>query len=108
MPRFQASGAGTTGSINISNLRVTTPVISNPVITFANVEQSFTFPANTVRFKIKARETSTITISYVSASEYITIYPGSEYDEDNIERGSLTIYIKSNKANQIIEIISWS
>lgn len=109
MPNIQATGTG--GNITISNLRVTTPAVSNTTIISANTEQGIALPANTVKFKLKARGTARLQIAYTateSGTNYMTIYPGQCYEEDAINRVSTTIYIQSSKAGEVVEIVSWS
>lgn len=108
MAKIQSSTAGVTGSVNITNLRVTTPVIDNVVLPTAGVEYPIILPANTVKYKILARGQSKLTIGYVSSGTFLTVWPGHSYDEDNIDRGSTTLFVVASKANETIEIVSWS
>jgi len=89
---------------------VTLPVIANISVPTANIEQSYSLPSNTKRFKLQARGDSKIQLAYTNGQtnvQFITVFPGNDYNEINIE-GSLTLYFRTNKNNETIEILSWS
>ena len=100
------------GTLDISALTVTTPVIANQTITSANTEYSYALPANTKRFKIQNRNEGLIKLSYTSGqsgTNYWTIFPGQQYDGENISNtATLTLYYQSTKAAQLLEVVSWS
>lgn len=98
------------GSINIVEGSLTTPTITNFPIVAAATEYSFTFPANTKKFTLNARNNAKLQISYVSGqtgTSFKTVYSGSVHKEEKIGIASLTIYFQSNKAGEILEISSW-
>jgi len=100
------------GTLDLSGLTVTTPVIVNQSIVSANTEYSYALPANTKRFKIQNRNEGLVKLSYntgESGTKYWSIFPGQQYDGENIsDTASLTIYYQSPKASQTLEVISWS
>jgi hypothetical protein len=100
------------GSINtnIISQTINTPVIANINSVLANTEYNYTFPTNTKKFKFKARGNSKIQFSFVTGQtdkQYITIHPGGIYEETGLG-SNVTIYFQTSKANEIIEILSWS
>lgn len=99
------------GSLPFSSSPYTTPVIANPTASVANTEYSYTFPDGTRKFRINARGNSKLQISYSSGTtntQYITIYPGNSFEESELSTTSFTIYYRSSKANEVVEILSWS
>ena len=100
------------GSIdaNIVSDTISIPVITNFNALLANTEYNYTFPVNTKKFKFKARGNSKIQFSFTngqSSTQYITIYPGGIYEETGLG-STVTIYFQTSKANEIVEILSWS
>lgn len=101
------------GSINVNTNTdsATTFTIKNMVATLANTEYSYAFPASTKKFKIKARGSAKLQIAFTSgntATEYITIFPGVLHEEVGLNLVSSTIYFRSTKPNETIEISSWA
>ena len=108
MPQIQASGSPT--NLSVSNLRVTTPTITNTTMAAANTEQAIALPANTARFRICVRNNAVLKLAFTateSGTNYITIWPGAYYIENQIDRVSTTLYIQSSKAGEVVEIVSW-
>ena len=98
------------GSINVNIKGSGTPVIKNITTVLAATEYSYAFPANTKRFKIKARGNAKLQLAFISGQsgvEYITIFPGSSYIENDLTLSSVTAYFQSTKANEVVEICSW-
>lgn len=90
---------------------VTIPFIDNLSVPLANTEVSYTLPTNTRRFILKNRSSGMLKLSYTSGQsgvKWFSIEPGNSYSETNISKPSLTIYLQSPTANQILEILSWS
>lgn len=108
MSIVSGSNTGLTTSVNPL---VTNPTIVNLSIPLANTEVSYVFPAGTKRFSLQNRFDGKITLAYAvgdSGILYYTIWPGNEFAENNIHvSASITIYVQSPKASQIIEIRSW-
>lgn len=99
------------GSINVNILGASTPTIVNINVALANTEQSYALPANTKRFFIQARGNAKIQLAFTSSqsgTNYITISPGSKYEEKSVQLSSTTLYFQLNKAGQEVEILSWA
>lgn len=100
------------GSINVKELGVSTPLITNIAVPLANNEMSFTFPLFTKRFTFNVLGDSKAQFSYIpgqSGTNFKTIYPGNEYKETDLTlTGPLTIYFRLTKAGQKVEILSWA
>lgn len=83
--------------------------VDNIAVAFANTEYQIVLPDKTRKFKIKAREADTILqITNVSSGDYFTIPYGCCYEEDGLSTDSVTVYIKSNKNNRTLELLTWS
>jgi hypothetical protein len=90
----------------------TVATIANVAVTLANTEYSYTFPTGTKNFLLRDRDAdSKLRIAYAlgdTGTTYFTNYPGNIYTSDNLATTSgFTIYFRSNKANRVIEILSW-
>ncbi len=100
------------GASNVNIGGVTTPDIINFSLTLANTEYTINLPAGTQRFQIKSRGTHILKLSYTlnqSGTVYLSIYPGDCYQEFGIDASSsLTVYMQSTGAGEVVEIISWS
>lgn len=99
------------GSVNAVVGGVNTPVISNFITINASTEYNYSFPANTKKFSLNARGNAKLQFSYTigqSGSNFKTVFPGNSYSESNIVVPILTIYFQSNKAGEVVEILSWS
>jgi hypothetical protein len=98
------------GSITIGGLA--TPTVTNVAIPTANTEQSHMFAATVKKFIIKSRERGKLQIAYSSGqtgTKYITVRPGSIYCMDDLQlAGVLTLYFRSSKANDVLEVESWA
>lgn len=105
------SASRSTGGSGASGA-VTNPVITNTTLTLANTEYSISLPSNTIRFMLRARNSSRLQLSYVSGesnTEYITLLPGVIYIEKEVSTSvSLTLYIQSNTAGEVVELVSWT
>lgn len=101
------------GSINVNatGSGASSPAIGNIVMTMANTEYSYAFPANTKRFIMRVRGTGKLQFSFVAgqtATNYMTLFPGSVHEEAEINISSTTVYFQNSKANEVVEILSWS
>jgi len=99
------------GSINVNINPLTTPLIVNTVATLVNTEYSYAFPSNTKKFRIRARGNAKLQVAFVSGQSgtlFKTVFPGSEYEEIDLKLTGITIYFQSNKAGEIVEIVSWT
>lgn len=72
-------------------------------------EYTIDFPVNVRRFMVKARGLAKINIAYAALStQTITVSPGCTYEESNlVTPTAITLYIKSNKPNTVIEAVYW-
>jgi hypothetical protein len=76
------------------------PEISRFAITTANVEETFTFPANTKYFRIQNEGVRFIRLAYSSGEtadggDYTQIAPFDSLSVSGIEQTSVTIYLRS-------------
>jgi hypothetical protein len=94
----------------VENVVLLAPSIANFSMPNANQEYSFTFPDKTIKFLMKIRggyaKTQFSYISGQSGTNYMTLSMGNFYKEDT-NVSNKTIYMQTNKPNQIMEIIYW-
>ena len=83
------------------------PTISQVLLTSANTEVSFAFPAGTSMFRIKARGGQKFTIAYTAGGNVYTIPKKNEYCLTDICADDVTIFLQSPKDSVTIEIESW-
>ena len=83
-------------------------------VVIGTTETSITIPAGTIRFDIQASpRVAKLTVAEssggtASALTSWTIYPGNSWGEDLDGEASLTIYIKSNKINTTLQLVTWT
>lgn len=99
--------------VNVVNAGVeaeTVPFIANVAMPTAGTEYSYNIPDNTKSLKIRAREASSLRIAYTAggtSTTYFTLSRGATYEISNINSVGNTIYIQSDKDNQVLEIDGW-
>lgn len=89
---------------------ITNPKIYNVTCTLADTEYSLSLSADTKQFIIKARGQATIKIAFVSGDTdtlYVTIPPNAVYGESGVIFNG-TVYLQSNKPNQVVEVLEWT
>ena len=87
----------------------TTANIVNILVSLANVEQTFSLPANCKGFLIRARQNCRMRLSYVvngTTTAWITIGLGGYFKDDN-KYSSQNIYYQVDRANTDIEILTY-
>lgn len=104
-----ASASGVSAADVIINSAV------NTTLTFllANTEYTFTIPDGTKAVMFKARGTAKLQYSYQvgeSGTTYVTVKSGTVHwiQSMNISGGGLPVYIQSNKADEVLEIVYFS
>lgn len=84
------------------------PKILSLAMTTSGTEYSQILPAGTLRYTIRSRNNGTIQLAFESGGNYITIPMGSAYSEFDIRTvKDLTMYVKSTKNNDVLEILLW-
>lgn len=101
------------GSVNTVRTDLRVPLITNIPIATADTETIVPIPAATRAFVIRVRGgNSKAQFSYVSGqsdTEFITMEYGNSYKEENLKLNAiLNLYIQTNKANQVVELLTWS
>lgn len=74
----------------------------------ANTETSLALTADLKQLTIRSRTTAKLQFSFTateSGTNYITIRPGTVWRMDQISFASSTLYIQSNKASNVVEIM---
>lgn len=96
------------GSVNAVIKGAQTPSIFNVIAVAANVEYSQAIPNNSKKFRIKARTSAKLELYFAAAAvDILTVSPGNSYIEDKLTTNNLTLYFKSSKAGEVVEIVSW-
>lgn len=96
-------------STNIKELLAKNPLVENLAMPLANTEYSYAAASNLKRITIKSRNHSVLKVAYTSGESgtiYITLAPGSVYEEINID-GTFTLYVQASKPNEVLEIVTW-
>lgn len=96
----------------VSTRSKTTPTIQNVTLVAAATEYSITIPTASVAFSIRTRGCSKCQFAFTSGdsgTNYITLWPGETYNEEGLtSNASITIYIQTPKAGEILEVWSWT
>lgn len=88
----------------------TTPIIYNLTLPVAGTEYNYALPANTKQFSINARGIAKLNLAFSpgqTTTDYVTIFAGSKFKEYSVSLASTSIYLLSNKPNEVVEILSW-
>jgi hypothetical protein len=97
---------GNAGDISSGGSSNTTPSISNINLTLANTEYVIALPSNCKGFKIKPRSVVRLMIAYQTSGPYYDCGLGAGFSDEN-KYLSQNIYIKSDKANTDIDLITY-
>lgn len=94
--------------INVSLGKASNHKITNLSLSLANTEYSHSLISNLKTIIIKGRGDETLKYSFTSgesSTKYITIPKGAVLTLDSLDFTGETLYIQSNKASSIIEIL---
>lgn len=86
------------------------PYVANVTLTSATTEYTWTIPYKTTSFTIQSRTASDFKIAAVSGSSgttYFTVKSGMSYYETEVDNWGGKIYMQSDSAGQVIEIVYW-
>lgn len=89
----------------------TNPTIYNLSMPTANTEYSQSLNSSTKKILIRMRTKSRTRFAFISGDtniEWMTIEPGAVYFEENLDLNGVTIYLQTNAASQIAEILEWT
>jgi hypothetical protein len=93
----------------VSTETIETPVVANHTLALANTEYSVALPAGSKTFALQNRNDGLIKLKTTSGGAHMTLFPGQPYYISNIKgTASVTIYVESPKAAQVLEILAWS
>lgn len=89
------------------------PLIYNTALTTAGVEQSLVLESDyqnssIKRIQIKSRTSNDLKYSYLAGGNYVTIFAGQTYWQDEIDAWVLTVYLIGTLDGQIAEIEVWT
>lgn len=112
MSVFAPSGSSTSSGSSGGSPQLSSVTIANPVATLASTEYSYSLPASTKVLKVRARGDALLQISFTSGQTntvFLSIYPGDTYESPVFPLDfSTTLYFRSSKALEVLEIESWS
>jgi len=98
--------------VQIDSETVSSPTIANVTVITADSEVSYALPSGTVKYKIRARNTAKLKLSYTSGESgtvYQTIFPGCVMWEEGLDSSTdFTLYFQTPTAGTVVEIISWA
>lgn len=89
----------------------TLPTIYNISMPLAATEYSQSISPGTKKILIRMRNKARAKVAFVSgdtATLYFTIEPGAVYFDENLDLVGVTIYLQSNVASQVAEILEWT
>jgi hypothetical protein len=104
------------GSINVvsgENIGTFKPTIQNLMLPLANTEYAIQFAVGTKKLNIKIRDyAAPMQLSWnlgESNTNYLSVSRGNSYYEEGLSLTTQyrTVYVRTNKADMIIECISW-
>jgi len=99
---------------NTGSLVAVNPLITGVSLTSSASVYTHVLPINTVRFLIRIRsgEASfkmSFALGGIGSGSFLTVNRGCVFTEENLMLAStLTLYMQSNKDNQVAEILSWT
>lgn len=108
------SNALTINAENVSLVpdTVSSPTISNTILTMANEEYAIPLPTGSRRFTIRLRSPGILKISYTtgaSGTTYFSLFPGSTMTEEALAPGSnYVLYVQSPQSGAVVELVSWA
>lgn len=86
-----------------------TPTIKRLTITLANTFETYSLPANTKAVYIYNKTSNIFEWNFDgSVIDYLTIEKGAFHYEENKNMNGKTLYIRSDTALDVVEIISWA
>lgn len=108
------SNAITINAENVSLVpdTVSSPTISNVVLSMANEEYAIPLPTGSRRFTIRLRVPGVLKLSYVtgaSGTTYFTLVPGTTMTEESLAPGTnYVLYVQSPQSGAVVELVSWA
>ena len=95
-------------------LGATTPTIYNLTVVAGDTEYSQALPDNTSRFSLQCLTDYDMRFAFVTGkvavptAPYALVRAGMNYYEDEVNLSSVTLYVASDTAGVVAEIIAWS
>lgn len=89
----------------------TNPTIYNLSMPLANTEYSQALSSGTKKVMIRIRGKHKAQISFVSGDSavlFFTLEAGAVYFEENLDLANAIIYMQTNAASQVAEILEWT
>ncbi len=80
--------------------------IANVPLPLKDTLYFYDVPQDTTHVTLKARNNSTIKLSFNDDTEYLTLHPNTGYWEENIKFNGALSFISSTD-NEVMEIICW-
>lgn len=87
------------------------PAIYNLSMPLAGTEYSQIISANAKQIMVRMRVKGRAQIAFTSGNSgtiFFTLEPGCVYSQENLDLEGVTIYLQSNQAGQVAEILEWT
>jgi len=98
--------------VPITVVDATTPNVFN-ITSPGTVDTEFSqaIPDGTKRFSLRLRGLGTLKFCFSNGDSnvtFITIPPGANYEAQGLNLSSITMYMQTNLASQVVELIAWT
>jgi hypothetical protein len=87
------------------------PSITNTTLAVAGTEYTLPLPAGTKSFLLRSRGYSRLRIGYginSTNTAWMEVSPGCSYRENGLGGTTTNIYVQSNSAGEVVELLSWT
>jgi hypothetical protein len=110
LPEFTASIDSVPAiSVDLSPLLYKNPVILPVSIPLANTEQSQAIPLGTKKVSLKSKTDANLLIGYTAGGPYFLVPAGALQEINQLDSTvAITLYFKSSKNSDILEIEYWA
>jgi hypothetical protein len=96
------------GKLVVTVTGVTSPQIDHVPLLLANTEYTVVLPSNIKKFLLKGQNKGNLKVRYASGADPLTVPYGVYYSEGDIDVVTVTVYIESTTASQVVELVTWS
>jgi len=100
-----------TQTVRAKLVSATNPKIYNLSMATANTEYSQSLTSGTKKILVRMRTLGRARFAFVvggTTGSWITIEAGAVYSQDTLDLNGATIYLQSNVAGQVAEILEWT
>ncbi len=94
----------------IKPISSSSPNVINKTSGLVDTEFTQLLTDGTKKLLVKVRGLATLRIAFSvgeTATKYVTIRPGTVYAEEGLDLSAFTLYMRLDKATQVVEILEW-